>query len=57
MPLAADSSPVRDEIARRPRLDLDYGDDVEKRFPEIAGGLSVALARSFKIVEPELKNP
>ena len=29
----------------------------EERLPEIAGGISVALARSFKIIDPELKNP
>jgi hypothetical protein len=31
--------------------------ETEARFPEIAGGLSVALARSFKIIDPNVKNP
>jgi hypothetical protein len=29
----------------------------QDRLPNIAGGVSVALARSFKIVNPTLKNP
>ena len=49
--------PILDQLARHPPLDLDYADDTKARFPEIVGGLSVALARSFKILEPGLKNP
>ena len=49
--------PILDQLTRHPPLDLDYADDTKARFPEIVGGLSVALARSFKILEPGLKNP
>lgn len=49
--------PILDQLARHPPLDLDYADDTRARFPEIIGGLSVALARSFKILQPGLKNP
>jgi len=49
--------PILDQLARHPPLDLDYADDTSARFPEIIGGFSVALARSFKILEPRLKNP
>jgi hypothetical protein len=49
--------PILEELAIRPQLDLDYGDDLTAEFPAIVGGLSVALARSFKIIEPGLKNP
>ena len=49
--------PILDQLAKHPPLDLDYADDTEARFPEIIGGISVALARSFKILEPGLKNP
>jgi hypothetical protein len=41
----------------RPQLDLAMSDDTERRLPGVAGGLSVALARSFKLVAPKLKNP
>jgi Domain of unknown function (DUF1931) len=35
----------------------DQGVETEARLPEIAGGLSLALARMFKIIDPDLKNP
>ena len=30
---------------------------VEKKIPELVGGITVSLARVFKAVNPELKNP
>jgi hypothetical protein len=48
--------PVLDSIAAKP-LDIAYSDATEAELPAIAGGLGVALARSFKIIEPGLKNP
>ncbi|MEO7164651.1 MAG: DUF1931 family protein [Bdellovibrionia bacterium] len=29
----------------------------QARLPAVVGGLSVALARTFKILDPQLKNP
>jgi hypothetical protein len=49
--------PILGYLAARPPLDIAYGEDVEDRLPEIVGGLSVALARAFKIIDPNLKNP
>jgi hypothetical protein len=49
--------PILDHLAARPPLDLAYSEEIEVRLPEIAGGISVALARTFKIIDPELKNP
>lgn len=49
--------PVLQEMRQLPQLDLAYGEETEARLPEIMGGLSYALARSFKIVSPALKNP
>ena len=49
--------PILDQLAARPPLDLPYGEEMEALFPVIVGGLSVALARSFKVIDPELKNP
>jgi hypothetical protein len=49
--------PILDQLAARPPLDLPYGEELEALFPVIVGGLSVALAHSFKIVDPKLKNP
>jgi hypothetical protein len=48
---------ILDQITALPPLDLATGAETEARLPAIAGGLSVALARAFKVIEPDLKNP
>jgi hypothetical protein len=48
--------PILDAIAVHPVVPT-YSQSTEEEFPNIAGGLSVALARTFKIIEPGLKNP
>lgn len=52
-----DLQDVLAQLAKLPVLDMEYSDETRAKLPEIAGGLSVALARSFKIVNPDLKNP
>jgi hypothetical protein len=49
--------PILDQLSARPPLDLAYGAETEARLPSVAGGLSVALASAFKIIDPGLKNP
>jgi hypothetical protein len=49
--------PILDYMTRRPPLDLTYSKETEAQLPDIVGGLSVALARIFKIIDPDLKNP
>ncbi len=49
--------PTIDDLAERRPSDLTLSDETEAQLPDIAGGLSVALARAFKIIDPELKNP
>ena len=49
--------PILDSLTALPPLDLDYSEETEAQLPGIVGGLSVALARSFKIIDPGLKNP
>lgn len=49
--------PILDQLAARPPLDLSLSEEVQARLPAIVGGLSVALARTFRIIDPELKNP
>jgi Domain of unknown function (DUF1931) len=49
--------PILDQLAARPPLDLSLGEEVEARLPAIVGGLSVALAQTFRIIDPGLKNP
>jgi hypothetical protein len=40
-----------------PLIELPYSDELEARLPVIAGGLSLALARSFTIIDPQTKHP
>jgi hypothetical protein len=49
--------PILEQLTARPPLDLAYGEDTEARLPEVVGGLSVVLARAFKIIDGDLKNP
>ena len=44
-------------LVRLPPTDLAIGDETEARFPEIAGGLCLALGETFRIIDEELKNP
>ena len=49
--------PILDQLAALPPLDLSLGEDTEARLPAIVGGLAVALARTLKIIDPDVKNP
>jgi Domain of unknown function (DUF1931) len=49
--------PILDYLAARPPLDLPCSEETEMEFPAIAGGLSVAVAHAFKIVDPKAKKP
>ncbi|MCO5995716.1 DUF1931 family protein [Actinoallomurus rhizosphaericola] len=46
-----------ERLAKHPPLDLMVADETEAGLPQIAGGLTVALARAFKLIDPKLKNP
>lgn len=48
---------ILDKTVPEPQMDLPYSEETEARLPVIAGGISLAVARSFKIIDPELKNP
>jgi hypothetical protein len=50
-------APVLERLAKRPPLDLTIAEDTEHALPEIVGGLTLALARTFKIIDPERHNP
>jgi hypothetical protein len=49
--------PILEVMVAHPLLDLPYSDTTEERIPDVAGGLSVALARSFRMLQPDLENP
>jgi hypothetical protein len=42
---------------RRPPADVTFAEETEQLLPELFGGLSVALARSFRVIDPKLTNP
>jgi hypothetical protein len=45
--------PILDDLAARPPLDAVLSDDTQARLPLIFGGVSVALARMFKLIDAE----
>ncbi len=49
--------PILKQLATLPRLDLDYSKKIESSLPDLVGGITVALAKTFKVINPELKNP
>ncbi len=49
--------PFLAHLAAQPQLDVSISDETTQQIPTLAGGLSVALARSFKIIDPKLVNP
>ena len=53
----AELTPVLNGLVAHPPLDLATSEKTEARLPGIAGGLGLALARTFKVIDPDLKNP
>jgi histone H3/H4 len=49
--------PLLHEVATRPQLDLPVTDEIDEELPQVAGGLTLALARTFRIVDPDVVNP
>jgi hypothetical protein len=52
-----DLKPILAQLATWPPLDVTISEKTESRLPEVVGGLSLALARTFKIIDPKVKNP
>ena len=48
---------VLEELTAERPIDLGVSAATEGALPRVAGGLSVALARTFKILYPKLRNP
>jgi hypothetical protein len=49
--------PILEQLAARPQLDVALSEETQARLPEIVGGISVGLAHTFKILDPQVKNP
>jgi histone H3/H4 len=55
--LGAEVRPMLEELATRPQLDLAVAIDVDEVLPEVAGGLSLALGQTFRLIDPDVRNP
>ena len=45
------------QLVRRPPADVTFSEDTEQVLLDLFGGLSVALARSFRVIDPTAVNP
>ena len=45
------------QVVRQPPGDVTFAEDTEQLLPELFGGLSIALARSFRVVDATVSNP
>jgi len=50
-------SSILEQQATLPPLKLGISEMLERKIPELVGGITVSLARVFKVVNPDLKNP
>jgi hypothetical protein len=49
--------PILEQLAPLPTMDLGYSDGTQHTLPILAGGLAIALVKTFKILDPDLENP
>ena len=45
------------QVVRQPPGEVAFAEDAERLLPELFGGLSIALARSFRVVDATVSNP
>ncbi len=48
---------ILEQLATLPPLRMGVSDMLEQKLPELAGGITVSLAKVFKVLNPDLKNP
>lgn len=49
--------PILADLSARPQLDLALSEEAEVELPGIAGGVGMALASVFPIIDPNMRNP
>jgi hypothetical protein len=54
---AADIRTVLAQTVRRPPADVTFSEETEEILPELFGGLSIAIARAFHTIDPNIVNP
>jgi hypothetical protein len=47
---------ILEKTVPEPQIDLPCSEETEARLPAVAGGLSLAFARTFKIINPQIKH-
>ncbi len=57
MDVELELEPILDQLAGLPQVELEYDEEVRAHLPELVGAITVALARTFKILDGDLKNP
>ncbi len=50
-------SEILEQQAKLPPLKMALSAELEEKLPELAGAITVSLAKVFKVVNPEVKNP
>jgi hypothetical protein len=50
-------APILEQLATWPPLDVTLGEETDARLAEVVGGLSLGLARTFKILDQDTANP
>ena len=49
--------PILEQLAAQPPLEVELGEEAQARLVAVVGGISLALARTFTILDPGVKNP
>jgi Domain of unknown function (DUF1931) len=54
---ALDMRPILEQQAKLPPLKLDYSSTLQSKIPELVGGITVSLAKAFRALNKNIKNP
>ncbi len=49
--------PILDQLVHISKLDLGFSEELQGLIPKLAGALTMAVAKTMKAIDPELKNP
>lgn len=49
--------PILGRLATYPPLDRALSEETEGRLPAVLGALSIALARTLRVIDPDVRNP
>ncbi len=50
-------SPILEQLATMEPHELECAEETNARMPYFIGGLTISLAKTFKVLDPQLKNP